>query len=302
MLMGVAMKRLLSLLLVVSSFSWSSLLRASSYEGQADGVEETKGEVAAHMPVTLKYLDQDGVEHSVVVPAAQISSFNLINMMLPEEGEEAGELEIPIASQIGSLAAFRFLEVYLQSPDQALKLLSEMPGEQIVDALQLLDYLQFDFFTPVGQKLQVELLAQLRKKLSPEVIVHAWGKLGSLRLLEFRGGEVLGEAAGWSPDGQRLWVKSLDNGASKIRILNINLLDLQNILLDLWNKLTLAQELLLLYLVRERQATGEVYKLLSNPKLWPVWMSLSGELREYLVRDGYVGRDHRTLKRTIPKF
>ena len=199
-------KCLLSLMLLVSGWVWGAEVLPHG------GVVETKAEM-----VTLAR----GAD-SFMVPLNKLAPFEMLRAGFVANGfEESHSRLMQLNHEVINKLQYDFLKLYLEDSEAALASLASYGGDQIVDIMMMLDYLNADSNSLEIKKLNNALIDQLKDKLSSEVIQklfqNLWMELG-LNLSQI----VPGESAEWSPDGSKLRVMLEDeDGRQQIQIYQV---------------------------------------------------------------------------------
>ncbi len=198
-------KFLISLMFLASSWAWGAEVLPHG------GVVETKAEM-----VTLAR-----GEDSFMVSPDRLAPFEMLRAGFAANGfEESHSGLMQLDHEVINKLQYDFLKLYLEDSEAALASLASYNGDQIVDIMVMLDYLNRDLDHPEIQKLNSILVEQLLGKLSPDVLQKLFQKLRmepGLNLSQ----TIPGLKVSWSPDGSKLWVHSKDDGIDQIKIYQI---------------------------------------------------------------------------------
>ena len=197
-------KFLLSLMLLASGWAWGA--DRLTHGGAAEAKAEVK----------MVKLTRD--EDSFMVSLNKLVPFKMLYTGLGSATfQEAYTKKMTL---MVSEWQFAFFKIYLENADVAIAALQDFNGDQIVDIMVMLNYLNTDLDHPEIQKLNGILVEQLLDKLSPDVLQKLFQKLWmepGLNLSQ----TIPGTSASFSPDGSKLWVRFMDDGVSKIQLYQV---------------------------------------------------------------------------------
>ena len=198
-------KFLLSLMLLASSWAWGAevLTHDDVAEAKAEMVKLARG------------------EDSFMVPLNKLAPFEMLRAGFVANGfEESHSGLMQLDHEVINKLQHDFLKLYLEDSEAALASLASYSGDQIVDIMMMLEYLNADSNSLEIKKLNNALIDQLKDKLSPEVLQELHQTLGHIPGINLSQ-TVPGESAEWSPDGSRLWVSFYDDGVNQIQLYQV---------------------------------------------------------------------------------
>ena len=198
-------KFLISLMFLASSWAWGAERSGSVVETKDDSHEVT--------------LISD--ESQFKVAFEKLAPFKMLRAGFVANGfEESHSGLMQLDHEVINKLQYDFLKLYLEDSEAALASLASYSGNQIVDIMMMLEYLNADSNSLEIQELNSVLINQLKNKLTPEVLQRLYQALGHIPGINLSQ-TVPGTSASWSPDGSKLWVNFMDNGVSKIQLYQV---------------------------------------------------------------------------------
>ena len=195
-------KFLLSLMLLASSWSWGAEVLPH------DDVAEVKAEMVGLVWDKATFM----------VSLDRLAPFEMLRAGFVANGfEESHSGLMQLDHEVINKLQHDFLKLYLEDSEAALASLTSYSGNQIVDIMMMLEYLNADSNSLEIQELNSVLINQLKNKLSPEVLQRLYQALGHIPGINLSQ-TVSGTFARWSPDGSRLWVQFRDDDVDKIQL------------------------------------------------------------------------------------